>query len=121
MVERDGSMSFAMLPEAIGHTEAVRLALGPLCQDRHLLLFFSLAAWASLLPSGCLASRAASVAQWFVDLRAHPQTVQKYRKLPRHGHNRSLHPYSRSENSLGGGSIFMASGWPGKAMDHLGE
>ena len=31
-------------PEAIGHTEAVRLALGPLRQDHHLLLFFSFAA-----------------------------------------------------------------------------
>ena len=77
-------------PEAIGHTEAVRLALGPLRQDRHLLLFFSFAAWVSLLPSGCLASRAVGVAQWFVDLRAHPQTVQKYRKLPRCGHHRAL-------------------------------
>src|SRR5918911_1965697 len=30
------------------------------------------------------------VAQGIVDLPAHPQTVQEYRKLPRHGHHRSL-------------------------------
>jgi hypothetical protein len=57
--------------EAIGHTEAVHLALGPLRQDHHLLLFFSFAAWASLLPLSCLASRRAmGVAQWFVDFSA---------------------------------------------------
>ncbi len=127
MVERNGSMSFAMLPsallvspllgdsvhceihlfgliedaaifgavsaplrrvdqvriaqspharsEAIGHIEAVRLALGELRQDRHLLLFFSFAASAPLLPLSCLASKAVGVSQWFVDLRAEPQTV----------------------------------------------
>jgi hypothetical protein len=75
--------------EAIGHTEAVPLALGPLRQDHHLLLFSSLAAWASL-PLSCPASRAVCVAQRFVEFSADPQTVQKHRKLPGHGYHRSL-------------------------------
>ena len=33
---------------------------------------------------------APGVAQRLVDLSAHPQTVQKHRKLPRHGHRRPL-------------------------------
>ena len=73
------------------HREAARLALGELRQDHLLLLlFFSFVTSASLLRLSCLASRAMGVAQWFVDLCAHPQTVQKYRKLPGHGHHRSL-------------------------------
>src|SRR5688572_16827929 len=35
-------------------------------------------------------SGGAGVTQWLVDLCAHPQTVQKHRKLPRHGHRRPL-------------------------------
>src|SRR5215210_3307670 len=46
--------------EAIGHREAVRLALGPLRRDHH-LLFLSFAAWVSLLPLSCLASKAMGV------------------------------------------------------------
>src|SRR5215212_3665811 len=37
-----------------------------------------------------LASGGVSVAQWLVDFGVDPQTVQKHRKLPRHGHRRSL-------------------------------
>jgi hypothetical protein len=61
--------------EAIGGTEALRLALGPLRRDHHLLFSFSFAASASLVPLGCLASAAVGVAQWFVDFCADPQTV----------------------------------------------
>ena len=47
--------------------EAVRLALGPLRRDHHLLFYFSFAASASLVPLGCPASGAVGVAQWFVE------------------------------------------------------
>jgi hypothetical protein len=53
--------------EAIGGTEALRLALGPLRRDHHLLFYFSFAASASLVPLGCPASGAVGVAQWFVE------------------------------------------------------
>jgi hypothetical protein len=50
--------------------QAVRLALGLLCQDHHLLFSF-----AALLVLSCLASGAVGVAQWLVDLSTEPQTV----------------------------------------------
>jgi hypothetical protein len=56
--------------EAIGGTEALRLALGPLRRDHHLLFYFSFAASASLVPLGCPASGAVGVGQWFVDYSA---------------------------------------------------
>jgi hypothetical protein len=56
--------------EAIGRTEALRLALGPLRRDHHLLFYFSFAASASLVPLGCPASGAVGVGQWFVDYSA---------------------------------------------------
>src|SRR5918994_2731839 len=76
-------------------TEAVlRATLGssPSCQAR--LPSFSLfPAWPSYSPSlSRLLPTFASVgvAEGIVDLPAHPQTVQEYRELPRHGHDRSL-------------------------------
>src|SRR5215218_4160068 len=50
-------------------------------------------AWPSYSPSlSRLLPTFASVgvAEGIVDLPAHPQTVQEYRELPRHGHDRSL-------------------------------
>jgi hypothetical protein len=70
--------------EAIGHAGAVRLDLGGLRRDHHLLLCSSV----SLLPLGRPASEAVGVTQRLVDLSAHPQTVQQHRELPRHGHHR---------------------------------
>ena len=63
-------------PKRIRTREAVRLALGALCRDHHLLpFFFGFAGSAPMLPLSCLASSAVGVTQWLVDLSAHPQTV----------------------------------------------
>jgi [ribosomal protein S5]-alanine N-acetyltransferase len=77
----------------------VRLALGALRQDHHLLFSFSFATSGSLLHLSCLAFGAVGVAQGLVDLRADPQTVQKHRELPRHGHHR---PFKTGRCCCGG-------------------
>src|SRR3954447_14460279 len=93
LLAEDGPSSYCAVAlcsrsEAIGHAEAVRLGLGELRRDHHLLLRCSSA---SLLPLGRLASRrAVGVAQRLVNLSAHPQAVQEHRELPRCCHHRPL-------------------------------
>ncbi len=92
-------------------TEAVlRATLGssPSCQAR-LPSFSDFPAWPSYSPSlSRLLPTFASVgvAEGIVDLPAHPQTVQEYRQLPRHGHDRSL---LRVLASAGGYLLSMTS------------
>ena len=96
LLEGVGQVRMAQSPHARSEARSGQIGRGrpPLqgrrCCARIITSSYLHAPRSSIASLSRLASGAPGVAQWLVDLSAHPQSVQKHRKLSPHGHRGSF-------------------------------